>query len=101
MRLLKKTVTTYFIYSAILLILAVPIFYLALKKMVVNNVDENLVTTKTLIVPRLQNELTNHREGNLIFSGYSIQYEKSRPEKREDSIYTVESAGADPDPDLI
>ena len=32
MRLLKKTITTYFIYSAILLLIAIPVFYFALKK---------------------------------------------------------------------
>ena len=101
MRLLKKTITTYFIYSAILLILAIPIFYLTLKKMMVNNVDENLVTTKTLIIPRLRNELVNHREGNLVFSGYDIQYDKSRPDKNEDSIYTIESAGIDSNADPL
>ena len=98
MRLLKKTITTYFIYSAILLILGIPLFYLVLKKMVVNSVDENLVSTKTLIIPKLRNELINHREGNLISSGYSIQYEKAQPDKDEDSIITIESNEAAPDP---
>ena len=37
MRLLKKTITAYFIYSAILLLIAVPAFYFALKKLMVQN----------------------------------------------------------------
>ncbi len=101
MRLLKKTATSYFIYSAILLIMAVPVFYLALKKMIVNTVDENLVSTKTLVVPRLMNELLNHREGNLISSGYTIQYERARPEESEDSIYTMDPRGDAAHPGLF
>jgi signal transduction histidine kinase len=92
MRLLKKTVISYFIYSAILLIVAIPLFYLALKKMVVSNVDENLVTTKTLIIPRLQSELINNHEGHLIFSGYDIEYEKAGQGESGDSLLTIEPA---------
>ena len=53
MRLLKKTITAYFIYSAILMVIAIPLFYFALKKMMVQSVDENLITTKTLVIPQL------------------------------------------------
>jgi signal transduction histidine kinase len=98
MHLLRKTITAYFIYSAILLIVAIPIFYLVLKKIMVNNVDENLVTTKTIIVPKLQYELANHLENKLVLSGYDIQYEKTQPEKFEDSMYTFESTATDHDP---
>jgi signal transduction histidine kinase len=101
MRLLKKTVINYFIYSAVLLIIAIPVFYLVLKKMMVNNVDENLVTTKTLIIPKLQSELINHHEGHLIFSGYDIQYEKAGPGESEDSLMTIEPAIDGTSPGII
>ena len=89
MRLLKKTITTYFIYSAILLIMAIPVFYWALKKMMIKSVDENLVVTKTLVVPQLRNDVVNHRESNLIFSGYDIHYAKVSRQENEDSIFDI------------
>jgi signal transduction histidine kinase len=96
MRLLKKTITTYFIYSTILLLVSIPAFYLALKRIIVNSVDENLITAKTEIIPKLQNDVLNHRESNLISSVYDIHYEKLDPEKNEDSIYTIDSNAPDP-----
>ena len=97
MRLLKKTITTYFIYSAILLIMAIPVFYWALKKMMIKSVDENLVVTKTLVVPQLRNDVVNHRESNLIFSGYDIHYAKVSRQENEDSIFDIENTNRDPD----
>ena len=91
MRLLKKTITAYFIYSAILLLIAIPVFYFALKKLMVQSVDEQLVTTKTLIIPQLTNNIMNHRENNLVYSGYVIQYEKKQEDHFADSIFTNET----------
>jgi len=93
MRLLKKTITAYFIYSAILLVIAIPVFYFELNKMMIQNVDEQLVTTKTLIIPQLTNNIINHRENNLVYSGYDIRYEKKRPDHLADSIFTNETTG--------
>src|SRR5664279_4638077 len=93
MRLLKKTITAYFIYSAILLLIAIPVFYFELNKMMIQNVDEQLVTTKTLIIPQLTNNIINHRENNLVYSGYDIRYEKKRPDHLADSIFTNETTG--------
>lgn len=91
MRLLKKTITAYFIYSAILLLIAIPVFYFELNKMMIQNVDEQLVTTKTLIIPQLTNNIMNHRENNLVYSGYVIQYEKKQEDHFADSIFTNET----------
>ncbi len=93
MRLLKKTITAYFVYSAILLVIAIPLFYFALKKMMIQSVDENLITTKTLVIPQLQNNILNHRETNLILTGYDIHYEKEPSDLNEDSLYTIETTG--------
>lgn len=76
MRLLNKTITVYFIYSTILLAIAIPTFYFVLKKLMVQNIDEQLISTKTLIIPQLANNIINHRENNLVYSGYDIHYEK-------------------------
>jgi signal transduction histidine kinase len=92
-RLLKKTITAYFIYTAILLVIAIPLFYFALKKMVVQSVDENLISTKILVIPQLKYNILNHHEDNLILTGYEIHYEKVQSDKNEDSIYTIETTG--------
>src|SRR5271165_1885993 len=97
MRLLNKTIAAYFIYSSILLVIAIPAFYFAMKMVMVQNVDEQLITTKTFIIPQLTNNIVNHRESNLIFSGYDIRFEKKHPNNFADSIYSIESTQPDPD----
>jgi signal transduction histidine kinase len=96
MRLLNKTITAYFIYSAILMMVAIPVFYFALKKILISSVDESLVSTKTTVIPLLQTDIQNHRESRSAFSSYEIQYEKDQPNNREDSLFTIESTGPDP-----
>jgi len=93
MRLLKKTILSYFIFSAILLITAIPVFYYALKTMMVSNVDEDLVATKTRIMPLLQRVAESHADSNFNFPGYDIVFEKEAPAKNGDSIYGVELSG--------
>jgi signal transduction histidine kinase len=90
MQLLKKTITYYFIFSAILLLAAVPVFYYALQTMMIESVDESLVTTKTRILPRLQNATSNLVEKNFGFSDYEIILEKELPNEKGDSIYDFE-----------
>jgi signal transduction histidine kinase len=96
MRLLNKTITAYFIFSVILLLIAVPALYFTLKKLMVQSVDEQLVTTKTLIIPQLTNNIMNHRENNIVYSGFEIHYEKKEPDNGTDSIYTDEITGPAP-----
>jgi signal transduction histidine kinase len=96
MRLLKKTIVSYFIFSATLLIITIPAFYYVLKAMMVNNVDETLLATKIRIMPQLRNAVVNHNEGNLIFSGFDIVFQKEHFNKTGDSIYTTEMSGSYP-----
>jgi len=90
MQLLKKTIASYFIFSAILLLAAIPVFYYALKTMMVNIVDEDLIATKTHIMPQLRDAVANHTERSLSFSGYEIIFEKDQPNQKGDSIYDLE-----------
>jgi signal transduction histidine kinase len=93
MQLLKKTIASYFIFSAILLLAAIPVFYYALKTMMINSVDENLIATKTRVLPKLRNAAANHNESSLSFSDYEIIFEKELPNKKGDSIYDFDMAG--------
>ncbi len=90
MRLLRKTITTYFIYSAILLLFAIPAFYFALKKIMVSIIDESLLSTKTLIIPQLQNNIIKHLEKQHELFRVRIHYEKEQPDQSADSIYTIQ-----------
>ena len=91
MQLLKKTIKSYFIFSVIVLLVAIPIFYLALKRMMVASVDENLIATKTRIMPQLLNAAADSNESNLHLPGYDIQLKKEQPGKKGDSLYNNES----------
>ncbi len=62
----------------------------------VSSIDESLISTKTLIVPQLQNNIIKHLENSSNFSGYEIHYEKEQPHQGADSIYTIETLSPDP-----
>ncbi len=100
MQLLKKTIWSYFTYSVILLLAAIPIFYFALKTMMVKNVDEDLIAVKTRIIPQLRDAVANRDRGGLSFYNYDIIFEKEQPNKNGDSIYDGERAGSYPHANL-
>lgn len=98
MQLLNKTIRAYFMFSVVLLLVAIPVFYWTLKKLMVANVDENLIATKTRIMPQLLNAASGNNEGALVLpgSGYDILFEKDgasaarqseRPDKKSDSLH--------------
>jgi len=93
MQLLKKTITSYFIFSAILLLASIPIFYYALKTMMIKSVDENLMATKTRILPQLSSAALDHTEKSLHLSDYEIIFEKEEPNNKGDSIDDIEMSG--------
>src|SRR5882757_3011432 len=108
MQLLKKTITAYFLFSVILLLVAIPVFYWTLKRLMVANVDENLIATKTRIMPQLLDAAAGNKEGLLRFpgAGYDILFEKEghpsdghpqqQPDKKNDSLYNSESIDSYP-----
>ncbi|AWO02006.1 hypothetical protein DLD77_10030 [Chitinophaga alhagiae] len=88
MKLLNKTVQYYFLLSVILLLVAIPVFYVVLKKIVIANVDARLVATKTQLVPRLQ--VMQFRNGEPVL-GNDITLEKVGPNAARDSLYTADT----------
>ena len=88
MKLLNKTVQYYFLLSVILLLVAIPVFYFVLKKIVIANVDARLEATKTQLVPRLQVMAFNGGEPVL---GSDITLEKAGPHAGKDSLYTADT----------
>src|SRR5579872_956348 len=53
MRLLQKTIRSYLLYSGCVLLIAVPVFYLAIKSIVREDTDEHLEATRTAVQPRI------------------------------------------------
>src|SRR5258708_14335378 len=95
MQLLKRPITLYLIFSVVILLVAIPVFYFALKKMMVASVDENLIATKTRIMPQLLNAAAGNNEGNLNFPGYDIILKKEQPGKKGDSLYNNHTTVSD------
>jgi len=58
---------------------------------VVKHVDEDLLATKSRIIPQLRDEVLKHSRGNLNFFEYNIGFEKEDSSKNEDSIINTES----------
>jgi signal transduction histidine kinase len=92
MRLLKKTIGSYFIFSAVLLLVAIPFFYVTLQRIMVANIDEKLITTKTLIIPRVREAISHNDPAPLSYFDYQILFEKSGKSRASDSLYTSELA---------
>src|SRR5687768_2035808 len=87
MKLLNKTVQYYFLLSVVLLLVAVPVFYLVLKRIVIANVDARLIETKTQLIPRLQvMEVQPGNKQPLLDN--DITLEKSGKPGAKDSLYT-------------
>ncbi|RPE14130.1 sensor histidine kinase [Chitinophaga lutea] len=88
MKLLNKTVRYYFLLSVIVLLVAIPVFYFVLKKIVIANVDARLVATKTQLIPRLQ--VMEFKNGEPVL-GNDITLEKAAPNTGRDSLYTADT----------
>ncbi|MGH2645222.1 MAG: sensor histidine kinase, partial [Chitinophagaceae bacterium] len=56
MRLLQRSLISYVIYSIIIVLIAIPVFYLIINKMFLNDVDEALYNSEKQLVQRLNNE---------------------------------------------
>ncbi len=88
MQLLRKTVRTYFIFSVVMLLVAVPVFYFVLREIVITNIDEDLMATKTRIIPMLRQSVI---EGySLELPDHSISLEKAGPQKLGDTLSTID-----------
>lgn len=72
MRLLQKTIRSYILYSITTLLVAIPVFYLAIKTIVKEDADEHLQTTKTILQPRITKAILDNTITTLNFGGQDI-----------------------------
>lgn len=89
MKLLNKTLQYYFWLSIVLLMVAIPVFYFVLQRLVISNIDASLVATKTQLIPRLR--VMEIRPGGpqpRLEDGVTLEKAPRQPEG--DSLYTAD-----------
>ncbi|WP_126244107.1 sensor histidine kinase [Chitinophaga rhizosphaerae] len=87
MKLLNKTLQYYFWLSIVLLMVAIPVFYYVLQRIVLSNIDASLVATKTQLIPRLRvMEMEPEALQPQLDDGVTLEKAPRRPES--DSLYT-------------
>src|ERR1700744_722851 len=72
MRLLQKTIRSYIVYSVFILLVAIPVFYLAIKQIVKEDTDEHLQAAKSAIKPRIIKAILDSTVSQLNFADQDI-----------------------------
>jgi len=89
MKLLQKTIRSYFIYSVFILLVAIPIFYFVIQNIVTEDVDEELLYNKEMLKPKISDALKNNTISDLKFLDHDITISISPSTKEFDSLWTV------------
>ena len=89
MQLLKRTVRSYFLYSVVMLLIAIPVFYFVLREIVITSIDEDLLATKTRIIPLIRQSILE-RGHSAEFPDHDIILEKTPRHGERDSITTID-----------
>ena len=90
MKLLQKTIRSYFIYSVIVLLVAIPVFYFVIQGIVREDVDEDLLNTKQMLKPIVADAILNNTIDQLQFLDHDITVSKSTENREFDTFSTVE-----------
>ncbi|MBC7934504.1 MAG: HAMP domain-containing histidine kinase [Rhizobacter sp.] len=90
MKLLQKTIRNYFIYSVFILLVAIPLFYFSIQRIVREDVDDDLLATKEMLRPKISNALLNNAIDQLHFVDQNISISISTYTREFDSLLTVE-----------
>lgn len=90
MKLLQKTIRSYFIYSVIVLLVAIPVFYFVIQGIVRDDVDEDLLNTKELLRPKIREALLSNTIDQLKFLDHDVTVSVSTATKEFDTLATIE-----------
>lgn len=90
MKLLQKTIRSYFIYSVIILLVAIPVFYVVIQGIVREDIDEDLLNTKELLKPKINDALLTNTIDQLKFLDHDITVSVSSASKEFDTLTTIE-----------
>ena len=91
MNLLQKTIRNYFIYSIVVLLVAVPVFYFVIQSIVREDTDEDLMATKEMLKPKISDALLNNTIGQLKFLDQDISISVSTYTKEFDLLLYLAS----------
>ncbi|MFT3948505.1 MAG: HAMP domain-containing sensor histidine kinase [Agriterribacter sp.] len=90
MKLLKQTIQRYLLYSVILLLIEIPLFYFVVQRLVLQSVDRDLITTKELLKPKIGEAIVNNTLGQLRFANRNISISIATVSRVYDSLASVE-----------
>lgn len=89
MKLLSKSLKGLIVYSVLILVISVPVFYFELKSIVAEDVDEDLVAQKTDLVKRLEKVIIKKPFEYFEVFEPDIHIKPTKSKQTYDSIYTV------------
>ncbi len=89
MKLLQKTIRQYFLYSFIVLVITIPVFYYFLLNIVREDIDEDLFASRQQIIPKLKSAVANNALYQFNFLDHDLAITKSSNTRVFDTLYTI------------
>ncbi len=89
MKLLNKSLKGYIVYSVLVLLVSVPVFYFELKSIVAEEVDEDLVAQKAELVSKLEKVIVKNPFEYFEVFEPDVHIKPAYLKKTRDSIYTI------------
>lgn len=89
MKLLNRSIRSYLIYAAIVLLIAIPVFYFVIQSIVEEDVDENLMAQKNGIILKLEQAKDTVSSGFLNIFEPEIVLIPSHTSRFRDTLYTI------------
>lgn len=90
MKLLQKTIRNYFIYSVFVLLVAIPLFYVVMQRIVQEGVDDDLMATKEMLKPKISDAILNNTVGQLRFIDRDVFISITTYTRPYDAFKTIE-----------
>ncbi len=90
MKLLQKTIRNYFLYSVFVLLVAIPLFYVVMQRIVQEGVDDDLIATKEMLKPKIADAILNNTVGQLKFIDQDIFISITTYTRPYDTFKTIE-----------
>ena len=92
MRLLTQTIRYYFFYSFLVFLVAIPLFYFIIKRIVEEDVDKDLITQKEEIVRKLDKSAVYDLNELLDNFGLDIDLFRAPTIRLSDTLYTIKAS---------
>ena len=72
MKLLQKTIRSYILYSVLVLLAGIPLFYFLVHSLVLKAVDNDLLATREILKPRISDALVRNNPAEIHFLDQNI-----------------------------